>query len=40
MGLQFTGAGAEAFAKTRPGQFAQFDLSNIALLRRKRYRMT
>jgi dihydroorotate dehydrogenase electron transfer subunit len=31
MGLQFTGAGAEAFAKTRPGQFAQFDLSNIAL---------
>lgn len=31
MGLQFTGAGAEAFAKTRPGQFAQFDLSNVAL---------
>ena len=31
MGLQFTGAGAEAFIKTRPGQFAQFDLSNIAL---------
>jgi dihydroorotate dehydrogenase electron transfer subunit len=31
MGLQFTGAGAEAFAATRPGQFAEFDLSNIAL---------
>ncbi|MGD0571690.1 MAG: dihydroorotate dehydrogenase electron transfer subunit [Sedimentisphaerales bacterium] len=31
MGLQFTGAGAEAFAKTRPGQFAQFDLSHISL---------
>jgi dihydroorotate dehydrogenase electron transfer subunit len=31
MGLQFTGAGAEAFIKTRPGQFAQFDLSNVAL---------
>jgi dihydroorotate dehydrogenase electron transfer subunit len=31
LGLQFAGAGAEAFAKTRPGQFAQFDLSNIAL---------
>jgi dihydroorotate dehydrogenase electron transfer subunit len=31
MGLQFIGAGAEAFAKTRPGQFAQFDLSSIAL---------
>jgi dihydroorotate dehydrogenase electron transfer subunit len=31
LGLQFAGSGAEAFAKTRPGQFAQFDLSNIAL---------
>jgi dihydroorotate dehydrogenase electron transfer subunit len=31
LGLQFSGHGAEAFAKTRPGQFAQFDLSNIAL---------
>ncbi len=31
MGLQFTGAGAEAFIKTRPGQFAQFDLSHISL---------
>jgi dihydroorotate dehydrogenase electron transfer subunit len=31
MGLQFTGAGAEAFAKTRPGQFAQFDISTVAL---------
>ncbi|MGA2677774.1 MAG: dihydroorotate dehydrogenase electron transfer subunit [Sedimentisphaerales bacterium] len=31
LGLQFTGAGAEAFAKTRPGQFAQFDVSNVAL---------
>jgi dihydroorotate dehydrogenase electron transfer subunit len=31
LGLQFAGPGAEAFAKTRPGQFAQFDLSNIAL---------
>ncbi len=31
MGLQFTGAGAEAFIKTRPGQFAQFDVSNVAL---------
>ena len=31
LGLQFTGPGAEAFAKTRPGQFAQFDVSNIAL---------
>jgi len=31
MCLQFTGAGAEAFAKARPGQFAEFDLSNIAL---------
>ncbi|MGD0552710.1 MAG: hypothetical protein ABSB25_08670 [Sedimentisphaerales bacterium] len=31
LGLQFAGAGAEAFAKTRPGQFAQFDVSNVAL---------
>ncbi|MGD1042006.1 MAG: hypothetical protein ABR913_02950 [Sedimentisphaerales bacterium] len=31
LGLQFAGPGAEAFAKTRPGQFAQFDLSNVAL---------
>ncbi len=31
MGLQFTGPGAEAFAKARPGQFAEFDVSNIAL---------
>lgn len=31
LGLQFTGAGAEAFAKTRPGQFAQFDISMVAL---------
>ncbi len=31
MGLQFTGAGAEAFIKARPGQFGEFDLSNVAL---------
>jgi dihydroorotate dehydrogenase electron transfer subunit len=31
LGLQFAGPGAEAFAKTRPGQFAQFDVSNIAM---------
>ena len=31
MGLQFSGPGAEAFIKTRPGQFAQFDLSHISL---------
>jgi dihydroorotate dehydrogenase electron transfer subunit len=31
MGLQFEGAGAEAFANTVPGQFAQFDVSNVAL---------
>jgi dihydroorotate dehydrogenase electron transfer subunit len=31
MGLQFEGAGAEAFGKTTPGQFAQFDVSNVAL---------
>jgi len=31
LGLQFAGPGAGAFAKTRPGQFAQFDLSNVAL---------
>jgi dihydroorotate dehydrogenase electron transfer subunit len=31
LGLQFAGPGAEAFIKTRPGQFAQFDLSNISL---------
>jgi len=31
IGLQFSGAGAEAFARTRPGQFAQFDISNVAL---------
>jgi len=31
MGLQFINAGAEAFGGTRPGQFAEFDLSNIAL---------
>jgi len=31
LGLQFDGAAAEAFGKTRPGQFAQFDVSTIAL---------
>jgi dihydroorotate dehydrogenase electron transfer subunit len=31
MGLQFEGAGAEAFADTAPGQFAQFDVSNVSL---------
>lgn len=31
LGLQFEGAGAEAFAKARPGQFAQLDLSSAAL---------
>lgn len=31
LGLQFTGAGAGAFARTRPGQFAQFDISTVAL---------
>ena len=31
LGLQFTGAAAEAFGATRPGQFAQFDVSNIAM---------
>lgn len=31
MGLQFTGDAAEAFAKTRPGQFAQFDVSTVPL---------
>jgi dihydroorotate dehydrogenase electron transfer subunit len=31
LGLQFTGAGAEAFARARPGQFAQFDISTVAL---------
>jgi dihydroorotate dehydrogenase electron transfer subunit len=31
IGLQFTGAGAEAFARARPGQFAQFDISTVAL---------
>jgi dihydroorotate dehydrogenase electron transfer subunit len=31
LGLQFEGPGAEAFANTIPGQFAQFDVSNVAL---------
>ena len=31
LNLQFTGAAAEAFGAARPGQFAQFDVSNIAL---------
>lgn len=31
LGLQFTGPGAEAFAGARPGQFAQFDVSTVAL---------
>jgi dihydroorotate dehydrogenase electron transfer subunit len=31
LGLQFTGPGAEAFGGTRPGQFAQFDLSNVSI---------
>ncbi len=31
MGLQLTGEAAEAFAKTRPGQFAQFDVSTVPL---------
>jgi dihydroorotate dehydrogenase electron transfer subunit len=31
LGLQFTGTAAEVFGATRPGQFAQFDVSNIAL---------
>jgi len=31
LGLQFAGAGAEAFGGTRPGQFAEFDLSNVAI---------
>ena len=29
--LEFSGAGAEAFASTKPGQFAQFDFSSTAL---------
>lgn len=29
--LQFDGAGAAAFAKTKPGQFAEFDLSHTAV---------
>lgn len=31
LGLEFAGAGAEAFANFRPGQFAQLDLSTAAL---------
>ncbi len=31
LGLEFTGAGAKAFSRTRPGQFAQLDLSKAAL---------
>jgi len=31
LGLEFSGAGAEAFAKFTPGQFAQLDLSTAAL---------
>lgn len=31
LGLEFSGDGAAAFAKARPGQFVQIDLSNIPL---------
>jgi len=31
LGLEFTGDGAKAFAKFRPGQFAEFDLCGTAL---------
>ena len=31
IGLQFEGTGSEAFANTIPGQFAQFDVSNVSL---------
>jgi dihydroorotate dehydrogenase electron transfer subunit len=31
LGLEFSGAGAEAFAKSRPGQFAELDLAGTAL---------
>jgi dihydroorotate dehydrogenase electron transfer subunit len=31
LGLEFSGAGAEAFSCTRPGQFAQLDVSSAAL---------
>jgi dihydroorotate dehydrogenase electron transfer subunit len=31
MNLEFTGAGAEAFAKFQPGQFVQVDVSNLGL---------
>jgi len=31
LGLEFSAAGAEAFAKCKPGQFAEFDLSGTAL---------
>jgi dihydroorotate dehydrogenase electron transfer subunit len=31
LGLEFSGAGAEVFAKTKPGQFAQLDLSKAAV---------
>jgi len=31
LGLEFTGAGATAFGRFRPGQFAEFDLSAVAL---------
>ena len=31
LGLDFTGEGAKAFAQFEPGQFAQLDVSNIAL---------
>ena len=35
LGLCFEGAGAKAFAKARPGQFAELDLSNTPLPRRQ-----
>ncbi len=31
LGLEFSGSGAKAFAKCKPGQFAEFDLSGTAL---------
>jgi dihydroorotate dehydrogenase electron transfer subunit len=31
LGLEFSGVGASAFVKARPGQFAEIDLSSIAL---------
>jgi len=31
LGLEFSGDGAEAFAKARPGQFAEIDLSGVKL---------